>query len=129
MRLVRRAVQVQDGEGAAQAGGVQSLLLVGHRRVVDDLLARVQRAGQLALQLVAVALQHADVQRPEVVEEVLVQEVVVDGEVVRVDGVPRPRRLRLEGDEVQAICDRRRIGNRISGYGLMDGTKCNTKHL
>lgn len=71
---------------------------------MDDLLLLVQRRVEFALQLLAIAAQHANGERPKVVEEILVDELLVDAEVVRVGRFERLEFGRVEGNEVEAIC-------------------------
>ncbi len=83
--LLGRPLQVDDAVGGDQAGGVGPLPLV-ERSVVHEFFARQRGRLELAVQLAAVAVQHGEVEGPEVGVEVLVDELVVNGEVVGVEG-------------------------------------------
>lgn len=69
---------------------------------MHDFLLGVQIVGQFALQLLAVAIQHAQIQWAKVIEEILIDELIVDGEVMCVGGIAWFD-VFLERNEIQTI--------------------------
>lgn len=70
---------------------------------MNDLLFTVQRRVEFALQFLAVAAQHANRKRSEIVEEILVDKLAVNAKVMGVGGVARLKVACVKGHKVKTI--------------------------